>query len=86
MTVGLFWDIFPKMMQRKSATKPRVGQALTAAVERVLRPLFRILLRNHMSFKAFVDIAKHVYVDVAAEDFGIPGKKTSVSGSRCSRA
>jgi hypothetical protein len=32
-----------------------------------------------MSFKAFVDIAKHVYVDVAAEDFGIPGKKTSVS-------
>ena len=49
------------------------------AVERVLRPLFRILLRNHMSFKAFVDIAKHVYVDVAAEDFGIPGKKTSVS-------
>jgi hypothetical protein len=67
------------MMQRKSTAKPQGGQALTAAVERVLRPLFRILLRNHMSFKAFVDIAKHVYVDVAAEDFGIPGKKTSVS-------
>ena len=66
-------------MQRKSTAKPRVGQALTAAVERVLRPLFRILLRHHMSFKAFVDIAKRVYVDVAAEDFGIPGKKTSVS-------
>lgn len=66
-------------MQRKSGAKPRIGQALTAAVERVLTPLFRILLRNHMSFKAFVDIAKHVYVDVAAEDFGIPGKKTSVS-------
>jgi len=41
--------------------------------------LFRILLRNHMSFKAFVDIAKHTYVDVAADEFGIPGKKTSVS-------
>src|SRR5262245_60315317 len=66
-------------MQRKSISRPRVGHALTAAVERVLRPLFRILLRNHMSFKAFVDIAKHVYVDVAAADFGIPGKKTSVS-------
>jgi hypothetical protein len=66
-------------MQRKSTSKPRVGQALTAAVERVLRPLFRVLLRNHMSFKAFVDVAKHVYVEVAAEDFGIPGKKTSVS-------
>jgi hypothetical protein len=66
-------------MQRKSPSKPRVGQALTVAVERVLRPLFRILLRNHMSFKAFVDIAKHTYVEVAADEFGIPGKKTSVS-------
>ena len=66
-------------MQRKTPSKPRVGQALAAAVERVLRPLFRILLRNHMSFKAFVDIAKHIYVEVAADEFGIPGKKTSVS-------
>lgn len=66
-------------MQRKSASKPRTGQALTVAIERVLRPLFRILLRNQMSFKAFVDIAKHTYVQVAAEEFGIPGKKTSVS-------
>ena len=66
-------------MQRKSPSKPRVGQALTVAVERVLRPLFRILLRNHMSFKAFVDIAKDTYVGVAADEFGIPGKKTSVS-------
>ena len=66
-------------MQRKSPSKPRVGQALAIAVEQVLRPLFRILLRNHMSFKAFVDIAKHTYVEVAAQEFGIPGKKTSVS-------
>jgi hypothetical protein len=66
-------------MQRKSASKPRAGHALTVAIERVLRPLFRILLRNHMSFKAFVDIAKHTYVGVAADEFGIPGKKTSVS-------
>jgi len=66
-------------MQRKVPSRPRVGQALTVAVERVLRPLFRILLRNHMSFKAFVDIAKHTYVGVAADEFGIPGKKTSVS-------
>jgi len=66
-------------MQRKSASKPRVGQALAAAIERALRPLFRILLRNHMSFKAFLDIAKHTYVEVAADEFGIPGKKQSVS-------
>jgi len=63
----------------KSTLKAPVGRALAAAVERVLRPLFRILLRNHMSFKAFLDIAKHTYVEIAASEFGIPGKKQSVS-------
>src|SRR5882762_10243276 len=66
-------------MQRKSTSKPRVGQALAAALERILRPLFRIVLRNHMSFKAFLDIAKHAYVEVAAAEFRIPGKKQSTS-------
>ena len=66
-------------MEKRTGIKPRLGQALVVAVERVLRPLFRILLRNHMSFKAFADIAKHAYVEVAASEFGIPGKKTSVS-------
>jgi len=32
-----------------------------------------------MSFKAFLDIAKHTYVQVAASEFRIPGKKQSVS-------
>ncbi len=66
-------------MQRKSTSKHRVGPALVAALERVLRPLFRIVLRNHMSFKAFLDIAKHTYVEVAANEFHIPGKKQSIS-------
>src|SRR5216683_5904146 len=79
LTLFNFWDIFPKMMQRKSTAKPRVGQALAAALERVLRPLFRIVLRNNMSFKAFLDIAKHTYVEVAAAEFRIPGKKQSTS-------
>src|SRR4030088_2093761 len=66
-------------MQRKSTSRLRVGQALAAALERVLRPLFRIVLRNHMSFKAFMDIAKHAYVEVAATEFRIPGKKQPTS-------
>src|SRR5436853_5975136 len=66
-------------MQHKSTSRPRVSQALAAALERVLRPLFRIVLRNHMSFKAFLDIAKRTYVEVAATEFRIPGKKQSVS-------
>jgi hypothetical protein len=32
-----------------------------------------------MSFKAFLDIAKQTYVEVAATEFRIPGKKQSVS-------
>jgi hypothetical protein len=52
---------------------------LTAAIERILQPLFRILLRNQMSFKAFTEVAKRTYVQVAANDFRIPGKKQSIS-------
>ncbi len=66
-------------MQRKGTSKPRIGRALAAALERVLRPLFRVVLRNHMSFKAFLDIAKHTYVEVATNEFHIPGKKQSIS-------
>ncbi len=66
-------------MQRKATSKPRIGRALAAALERVLRPLFRVVLRNHMSFRAFLDIAKHTYVEVAASEFHIPGKKQSAS-------
>jgi len=53
--------------------------ALRIAVTRLLRPLFRVLLRHQMSFHAFEDLAKRVYVDVAITDFGIPGKKPSIS-------
>jgi hypothetical protein len=53
--------------------------ALGIAVSRLLRPLFRVLLRHQMSFHAFEELAKRVYVDVAIHDFGIPGKKPSIS-------
>jgi hypothetical protein len=54
-------------------------QALQAATLRVLRPLFRVLLRHSMSFAAFEELAKRVYVDVAMNDFAIEGKKPSIS-------
>ena len=46
---------------------------------RVLRPLIRVILRNGMSFNAFSNIAKQVYVSVAMQEFGIPGKKQTIS-------
>ncbi|HEY9063863.1 MAG TPA: DUF6502 family protein [Burkholderiaceae bacterium] len=57
----------------------RPHAALHAAIAKLLRPLFRLLLRHQVSFGAFEQLAKHVYVDVALTEFGIPGKKPSIS-------
>ena len=54
-------------------------QALSAATLRILRPLVRVLLRNGISYGTFADLAKWVYVDVATQDFGIAGRKQTVS-------
>ncbi len=58
---------------------PNHGQILTAAVTRLLRPLVRVLFRNGMSFNAFSDLAKRVFVDVGMNESGIPGKKQTIS-------
>jgi len=54
-------------------------QVLSSAVHRLLRPLVRILLRNGISYKTFIDHAKWVYVDVAMKEFGIEGRKQTIS-------
>ena len=54
-------------------------KALNRAVRRLLTPLFRLLLRQGMSFTAFEELAKRVYVEIALREFGIPGKKPSIS-------
>jgi hypothetical protein len=57
----------------------RPKRALQHAIEQLLRPLFRLLLRESVSFGAFEEMAKRVYVDVAYKDFAIPGKKPTTS-------
>jgi hypothetical protein len=57
----------------------KYGQVLSWVATRVLTPLVRALLRNGMSFNAFSDVAKQVYVDVGMREFGIPGRKPTVS-------
>jgi hypothetical protein len=57
----------------------QITQVLSAAIVTLLRPLVRILLRNGVPFGAFSDLAKRVYVDVATEEFDIPGRKQSKS-------
>jgi len=56
-----------------------INKALSAAILRLLRPLVRILLRNGVSYNGFADLAKWMFVDVAAKEFGVPGRKQSDS-------
>ncbi|HEY6096480.1 MAG TPA: DUF6502 family protein, partial [Candidatus Deferrimicrobium sp.] len=53
--------------------------AVYAATLRVLQPLIRLLLRHGIPFGTFSDLAKRVYVEVAWEEFGIPGRKRTHS-------
>ncbi|GAB4246302.1 MAG: DUF6502 family protein [Deltaproteobacteria bacterium] len=53
--------------------------AIHAAILRILRPLVRLLLRHGVPFGTFSDLAKRVYVEVALDEFGIPGRKQTHS-------
>ncbi|NNF61932.1 MAG: hypothetical protein HKN06_11480 [Gammaproteobacteria bacterium] len=55
-------------------------QGLLAAFRRLLRPLVRILIRHGIAYGEFAEVAKTVFVETAAEDFALPGRKSS--GSR----
>ena len=52
-------------------------RVLASAVVCLLRPLVRLLLRNGVPYRAFADMAKWVYVDIAHSEFGIDGRKQS---------
>lgn len=56
-----------------------IKQVLSYSVQKLLRPLIRILLRNGISYGMFTNIAKWVYVDVAIKEFGIANKKPTDS-------
>ena len=57
----------------------KTHNAIYAAILRVLRPLIRLLLRHGVPFGTFADLAKRVYVEVAIDEFGIPGRKQTHS-------
>lgn len=49
------------------------------ALQLVLRPIIKILLRYGISFADFAEAAKTVFVDVSSADFGIRGRPTNIS-------
>lgn len=52
---------------------------VSTAVLVVLRPLIRVLLRNGMTYRSFADLAKRVYVEVGMGEFGIDGRRQTIS-------
>ena len=57
----------------------QIEKELNAALRKILRPLAKILLRNGIAYGSFSEIARRVFVEVAFEDFTLPGKKQTVS-------
>src|SRR4026207_347212 len=54
-------------------------EVLRTTLLALLRPLIRICLRNGFSAKAFFELVRRVYADVAHEEFGIDGKLATTS-------
>jgi hypothetical protein len=59
--------------------KSSPSHALATATRKLLHPLIRIFLRNGKAARSFYDFVKQAYVDLAREEFGIRGKKATVS-------
>ncbi|MFQ5625372.1 MAG: DUF6502 family protein [Methyloligellaceae bacterium] len=47
---------------------------MTQALHRLLRPLVRVLIAQGITFPSLSRLLKHVYVEVAQDDFPVPGK------------
>jgi hypothetical protein len=54
-------------------------RAMLLALASVLKPLARLMLRCGLGYSEFESVCKTVFVQVAAEDYGIRGRPTNVS-------
>lgn len=54
-----------------------VKTGLLAAYAKLLRPLIRILLRHGITYAELSEVIKTVFVEIAAQEFRVPGKKMS---------
>ena len=56
-----------------------VKTALAVSIQRLLRPLVRIMLREGFTYPHFAAIAQMAFVECAAKDFAAKGARTNVS-------
>jgi len=55
------------------------SKALEQAVVTLLRPLVRLVLKRGMAYGQFAELVKRAYVESARTDFGVPGRKLTIS-------
>ena len=56
-----------------------IENKLLNAAQRILQPLVRILLRNGIPSDALTELVRKTYVEVAEQEFAIPGKKQTTA-------
>lgn len=52
---------------------------ITSALRKLLTPVIRMMLRNGLTYKEFSNLAKEMFVDVSAKDYGVRGRETNTS-------
>src|SRR5690606_13401168 len=50
-----------------------------ATVKSLMKPIIMLLLRNGVTYKEFALLCKSIFVEAAAQDYGIRGRPTNVS-------
>jgi hypothetical protein len=68
-------------MRLKDPNRPAGGppEALTRAIERLLRPLVGLLLEHGLTYTWLAGVLKRLYVDVAEKEFTLAGKRQTDS-------
>jgi hypothetical protein len=61
-------------MTHQPASNQEPQQLVLAAMGRILRPLVRLLLSYGITYTAFCDLVRSIYVKVAEEEFRLPDK------------
>lgn len=52
---------------------------LFRSLYKMLKPMVRLLMRHGVHYSLFADTVRYAYIDVAREDFALPGRKPSLS-------
>ena len=77
------WDFFPlgiilRFMPDNSSLQ-QGNIAVISALRKILRPLVKFMVANQVTYPFLISMLKSVYVDVAEQDFPVPGKKQTDS-------